>query len=106
MANRLGSPWIALMRLLLDQRLRVPDEMVAPYARCRDGMAIDDGEIHTLGRSRAKLLLQCGMGAPLLGEQHDTRRIAVDAVHDEGLPLSVRPQMIFDLIEDGHFLAA
>jgi hypothetical protein len=27
-------------------------------------------------------------------------------VHDEGLPLSVRPQMIFNLIEDGDFFAA
>ena len=94
------------MRFLLDQRLRVPHEMVAPRSRRWGRVAVDDGEIHALGRSRSKLLLQRGVRAAILGEQHDSRRVAIDPMHDQGLPLPVRPQMIFDLIEDRDFLAA
>src|SRR5206468_10027779 len=82
-ADRLLAARITRVGLLLDQRLVVPRQPITPRARRRMGMAVNDGPIHALGAVPLELIFQMLAGGRRPGEQHQPRRIAIDAMNDE-----------------------
>ena len=89
---------IARARLLLNERVLIPHEMIAPGPRRRIGMAVDDRAIHALRLVALELLLQPRLRVGALGEHDEPRGVAVDAVHDERPPLAARAEMILDFL--------
>ena len=63
-------------------------------------MAVDDGAVHALGLAAAKLILQRGVRLRMLRDHDETRRVAIDAVDDERPPIAMRPEMIFEDVDD------
>ena len=68
-------------------------------------MPIDNRAIDPLRCARSELLLQRCLGCGILRKQHNAGRVSIDAVDDERLALSMRPQMLDDLVEDRGLLA-
>src|SRR4051812_26648042 len=76
-AGRL-SRGIARMGVLLDQRPRIPDQLVTPLAGLRRGVAIHHGKIDALGLPLTKLRLETSQCRRSKGEHDEPRGIAVD----------------------------
>src|SRR4051812_20943567 len=101
MTDRVHTARVARMCLFLDQRLLIPDEAIAPRSGRWFGMAVHDRAVYTLDRVPLELALQPPGGHRLFGEDDQAGRIAIDAMHDEWPPLTVRTQMLGHLIVDG-----
>ena len=82
-ADRVHAPGIVGPRLPLDQCLVAPRQAVAPFAGVGRQPTVQDGPIHALGLAPEELLLQVLLGAGVRGEEHQTRGVAVDPVHDQ-----------------------
>src|SRR5437773_3503712 len=89
MTHSIGPSCVARMRLFLNERLLVPHEPVAPRSGRRIGMTVHHGPIHTFDRVPFELPFQAILSRRLLGEHHESGRVAIDTVHDERPPLPV-----------------
>ena len=56
--NRVGAPWIARVRFLLDERCRVPYQSISPRAGWRIGISVDHCQVHALRLTPLELRLQ------------------------------------------------
>ena len=100
-AERLLPTGIPRVRLLLNERLGIPDQPIAPGAGRRRGMTVDDGEIHALGLVPPELIPEQSERVCADGEHDQTRCVAVDAMDDERPSLAARPQVVAELVLDG-----
>jgi len=82
-AHRLGALRVARVCSLLDERLAIPDEVIAPGAFRRMGMPVDEREVNPFRVSLNELLLERLLRSRILGEHNQTGRIAIDSMHDE-----------------------
>jgi hypothetical protein len=95
--NRSRTARVARVRCLLDERFLVPLEDVAPCALRRLRMAIDDGEVNTVGGARLELGLQVRLRVRRSREEHEPGRILIDPMDNERLALGVRAEPLDDL---------
>ena len=70
MADRFLAARVARVRFLLNQRLQIPDQVIAPRALGRRRVAVDDRPIDALGLMPLELLLQRRLRRFAFGEQH------------------------------------
>src|ERR1041384_4713825 len=103
MAHGLRTLRIARMRPLLDQRLAIPHEMIAPGAALRIRMAVDEREIHAFRLALDELLLHRLLRTRIFGEYDEARRVAIDPMHDERTP-ALRAQVAFELAVNRRFV--
>ena len=59
-------------------------------------MAVDHRPVHALRLAALELLLESSLRRRVLGEDHETRSIAVDAMDDERASLAARPEVILE----------
>src|SRR5436190_21679714 len=90
-AHCLGPLRVARVRPLLDERLAIPDEVIAPRPLRWLGSPVDQRQVDTLRFPLNELLLECLLRAWILREHHETRGVAIDAMHDER-PAPLRAQ--------------
>ena len=81
-----------------------PDDRATSPPKART--AVDDRPIHALGFAAAELILECRLRRRILREDHEARRVAVDAMDHERPSLPMRPQAIFDPSVHGGRVAA
>lgn len=98
-AHRLGSLRVARMRPLLDECLAIPDEVIAPHPLRWLRNPVDERQVYPLRFALNELLFECLLGAWILREHHETRGVAIDAMHDER-PAPLRTQVLFKPIVD------
>jgi hypothetical protein len=60
-------------------------------------MPVDNRPVHAFWLVSQELLLQHGLGCRVFGEDHDSRGIPIDAMHDEGTAF-VRSEMVADQV--------
>src|SRR5262249_41284096 len=82
LADRFSGARVLRMRFLLNQRVRIPHEMIAPGARPGRGMSVDNRPIDAVGLAAPELLLEGELRAQSLREDHESRRVAIDAMDD------------------------
>src|SRR5678815_546767 len=90
------------MRLLLDERLLIPDQRIAPHSRLGIGMAVHYGPIHPFRLTTPELRLQLLLCQRGLGKDHEAGRVEIDPVDDEWTPLAARSEVILDVVVRGH----
>src|SRR5262245_60061202 len=89
------------MRLLLYQRLLVPDEHVPPHTGPRIWCSINDRPIDAVRFATPELILQDPLRIRVLGKHHEAGGVLVDTVHREWPAPAVGSLAIFDLSEHG-----
>src|SRR5262245_19199284 len=94
-ADRFLRARIARMRLLLDQRLLVPHQVIAPAPARGRRMTVDDGEVDALRFAALELRLEPRLRRRVLREDDEAGRVLVDPVNDQRPPLAGRPEMPF-----------
>ena len=101
--DRLHAARIVRVRLLLDERLLVPDRVdpaTSPIRRL--GVAVNDRPVHPFRLTASELGLQLVLRARRLREDDEAGRVEVDAMHDERSPLAARAEMILDVVVRRH----
>jgi hypothetical protein len=106
MAHRLLAARVARVRFLLDQRRFVPGQPIPPRSGRRPWAAIHDGLIDPLRQAAFELRLERGLRHRRPGEQHEARRVPVDAVDHERARLPARGEIVLEVCEHGTRLAA
>jgi len=102
-AHRFRALRIPRMRALLNQRLAIPDEVIAPRAIAGLGMAVDEREVDALRLAVNELLLQCLLRPRVLGKHHEPRGIAIDPVNHKWAP-PLRPKVTLEMTVDGRLV--
>jgi hypothetical protein len=102
-AHRFRALRIPRMRALLNQRLAIPDEVIAPRAIAGLGMAVDEREVDALRLAVNELLLQCLLRPRVLGKHHEPRGIAINPVNDKWAP-PLRPKVTLEMTVDGRLV--
>ena len=90
LASRLLRSRIPRVRLLLNELLVIPDQMVVPRSGSRRGMTVNHRQVHALGLASSKLIFQSGLSLRSCGKYDQARRVAIDAVHHQ------RPALPFE----------
>ena len=70
-ADRLAGPRVLRMRFFLDQRLRIPHEVIAPRPLGRVGPSVYHGPVDSLGLAPLELFLQRRLRPRILGEEDE-----------------------------------
>ena len=96
LAQRLLASGVARAGRALNQLVAIPDQMVAPAAGLRGQVAVHDRLIDPLRLATQELPFQVRERRAVLGEHHQARGIAIDAMHDLRASLSLRPQVRLD----------
>ena len=86
--------------LLLYRSAFVPDQPVAPRPRGGIRAAIDHGPVDPFRLAASELFFELALRARMLGEDHQSRRITIDPVHDQRTLRADPPHMVLDLFED------
>src|SRR5207249_1614239 len=93
------APGIPRMRLLLDERPLIPDELVAPPPACRRGMPVHHREVYAFWLVAPELIFEPALRVGAERKQHETGGVAVDPMHHERLSLAVRAQEGAELVQ-------
>ena len=99
-ADRLDPPRIACVRLFLNERFRVPDEVISPGALRRFYPAMHDGVVDAFRFPALELILQGALCDRILGEHHQSRGILVDAMDDVRPALAMGLEAVGDQVVD------
>src|SRR5688500_14285423 len=86
LADRFHALRIAWVGFLLDERLGIPDQRVAPGAGGWRRAAIDDRAVNALRFTPGELGLQPPLRLGILSEDHQAGGVLVDAMDDERAP--------------------
>ena len=81
-ADRLDATAVGAVGLVLRASHAVPDETIAPRALFGSEASGNHRHVHTLGLPRDELSLQHLLGARVLGEDDEARRVPVDSMND------------------------
>ncbi len=82
-ADGLDAARIRGVRLLLNERFAVPDEIVAPGAGFGTWVSVHNRAIHTLRFPALELLLEILLRAGVLREDDEAGGVLIDAMYDE-----------------------
>ena len=91
---------IARVRLLLNQRSWIPDQMIAPRARQRRRVTVHDGLVDALRLMPFELRLQRRLRRGGFREQDETRRVAIDPVDDERPAPAAPAEVGLEILEE------
>ncbi len=99
-ADRLYPARIACVRLFLNERFGIPDEVIAPRTLRRFYPAVHDGVIDAFWLPPLELILQSALCDRILREYHQSGGVLVYPMDDIGSPLAVRPEAAGDQVVD------
>jgi hypothetical protein len=100
LSDRFFTARIGRVRLPLNERGLVPYQHVTPGPGRRHRVSVNQCDVHTFRLPSSELILERSLRSQRLGEQHETGRVAIDAMDDERTSMTMTAEVLLEQCED------